>query len=281
MSGIPRRAIEDGAITPKKLASSNVDGSYFYERMNYQPVCTDAASWGSAPPTGADDSYFNVHFRNGIVNGHYIGAATILGPSQYPASPGDATQGVGLDLALDKAVGEGSEYVWDVDGVGGFGEFAYVVGSGPATQIKGTFVLSDVSGVSEFAVGFRKTEAGVAAIDDYTDMAVINVQAGTINVETILNDGATATTDTGLTWADTEEHELKVVLGIADNGAANGAGVARFFVDGVEVGAPFTFDTGDTLIPFIHQIQTADATEVIAMEIEVSQLTDVDDYFVH
>jgi hypothetical protein len=58
-------------------------------------------------------------------------------------------------------------------------------------------------------------------------MAVLNTQAGTINIETILNNAATTTTDTTLAWADTEVHEIEVRVGIDR--------VAKFFVDGVEV----------------------------------------------
>lgn len=273
-SGIPRRAIADGAISPKKLESAVVDGSYFYEACNYQPLITDTT--GAALSAGTDDTEFLVHFKSGPVLGHYIGGATILGP-QF-----NATAGV-LDLALDKANTEGVEYDFDSADAGGVGPFAYTVGTSGALQLKADVTLEDVSELGECAFGFRKVAAAGAVIDDYTDIAVINVQAGTINVETILNDGTTSTTDTGLTWADGATKEVKVILGIADNGAANGAGVARFFIDGVEVGAPFTFDSGDVLIPFIHIIQAVAVagSYVGVSELEVSQLVDVDDHFVH
>jgi hypothetical protein len=81
--------------------------------------------------------------------------------------------------------------------------------------------LSDVDGTDDCAIGWRKAEAYQAAIDSYDEMAAINVIAGAIKIETILNNGTTATTDTTDTIADGEyviariEHDHLVGLSSA------------------------------------------------------------------
>ncbi len=85
------------------------------------------------------------------------------------------------------------------------------------TQIK----VADVSGETDLAVGFRKAEAYKNAIDDYDEMAVVNVISGAIKIETILNNAATITTDTTQVLADTQylkvrmEHKQSVGLASA------------------------------------------------------------------
>lgn len=271
--GIPRVAISDGAIAPNKLHACLRDGSYFFDDCNYQPVLTSTDGTGNPP--GTDTSEFLAHFKRGSLLGHCIGASTVLGPAL-------STTTGNLGLQLDKTNGEGVEYAFDIGDNIGKGPFAHTVGTSAPMVIRLKFTIDDVSELGECAVGFRKKQAFDAAIDNYTDFAVINVQAGTINVETNLNDAGTDTTDSGLTWADGAEHELKVTLGkAAGSGAVSGAGVARFFVDGVEVGAPFTFDSSDVLVPFVHILQSvaASGAAVEATEFEVGKLADIDDFY--
>lgn len=196
-----------------------------------------------------------------ITSGSAVGTAlaqnTIVGPggsvfSYLPLVTSTITAPVsstsGLQAVLDDTSGEGIEFTTSTtDTTAGF-----VAGTN-AGSVKVIASIDVVAGLAEFAVGFRKQAAAVAAIDNYTDFAVLNAQAGTINIETALNNAATTTTDTTTDWADTEVHEFEVRVGIDR--------IAKFFVDGVEVtgvlSADFTFDSGDVLIPFVHALQSA------------------------
>jgi hypothetical protein len=77
-------------------------------------------------------------------------------------------------------------------------------------------------------------------------MAVLNVQSGTINLETILNDGATTTTDTTEDVADGVTVSLR--LEVLSNRTI------RVYVDGNRVLSTnaFVFDDTDVLVPMVH-----------------------------
>lgn len=168
-----------------------------------------------------------------------IGTQTILAP---------VFSSDGYNIGFDQTNGEGVELT---RGITSRSPSAVVVGTDKA-YFEFQVSIEDVSGVGELAVGFRKTQAYQLALDDYTDMAVLNVQGGTINLETILNNGATTTTNTGETVADNETVTLRVEV-YTD-------GTCSYFVDGVRVLASntFTFDSGDVLVPFVHFVNSAD-----------------------
>ena len=114
----------------------------------------------------------------------------------------------------------------------------------PAFYMEMKFEISDVSDTDDCAFGFRKVEASQAAIDDYDEMACLNVIAGDIKIETILNGGGTTTTDTTDNWGDYETHTLKVLV--------SNAGVVTYEIDGAAptTTAAFTFDEDEAVTPF-------------------------------
>lgn len=138
------------------------------------------------------------------------------------------------------------------NGITALSKAAYTVGSFPEDKtifFECTVKIDDISDVTELAVGFRKAEAYQAAVDDYDEMAAFNIGQdadGQIEIHTILNNAATAETDTTETdWADGGEHTLRVEV-------AND-GVCTFKYDGAEptVTATFTFDSGEVIVPFL------------------------------
>ena len=135
--------------------------------------------------------------------------------------------------------------------VGSIGPLEYTVGT-DACSFSVRATIADVTGLGEFAVGFRLKEAYQDGIDDYNDMACLNVQSGNIMIETIDDGGATTSTDTTQNWADTETHTLEVSI--------DATGVVTYRIDDGDptVTAAFTWDDGDTIIPFIHKLSTAD-----------------------
>ena len=101
-------------------------------------------------------------------------------------------------------------------------------------------------------------------IFNYDEMAALNVISGNINIETILNGGATTTTDTTNNWTDTAIHELEVRV--------SAAGVVTYKIDGVDplVTAAFTFDDAEVVVPFFYTLQAADpeAADISLIEFE-------------
>lgn len=136
---------------------------------------------------------------------------------------------------------------------------AFTVGTSGAFYAKCTFSIADVSGTDDCAFGFRKAEAYQAAIDDYDEMACLNVISGDITIETILNGGATSATDTTEDWADGAEHTLEVYV--------SAGGVVTFKIDGDVPGttAAFTFDDDEVVVPFFYFLHDSDLAGAVTL----------------
>lgn len=224
--------VQPGAVDLNKIGPSSI-----YETFNSVPLCV--AKDGAGAATGATGDENLMMFPGLVLEYHILGAGqTIVAPVLLTA---------GLNVGLDQADDEGVEICTGLLAR----NKGFTIG-GPGFYAKMTFSIADVSGTDDCAFGFRKLEAYEANIDDYTDMAVLNVISGAINIETILNDAATDTTDTTDAWADAEEHTLEVVV--------NDRGVVTFLIDGVAptVTAAFTFDDGDYVVPFFYLLNASD-----------------------
>jgi hypothetical protein len=217
-----------GKVTQKMLKDSST-----YETFQVNPITCLSGNAGGAT-SGTDTNVNLMTTGANIFEYSLIGAQTIVAP---------VLAADGLLCSLDLIAGEGVEYT---QGITARSKSAFKIGTDGAFYLKIGLKVADVSGVAECAVGFRKEAAYSATIDGYTDMAVLNLQGGNIKIETILNDGETTTKDTTDTWADAGEHTLEVYVS-AD-------GVVTYKIDGVAptATAAFTFDTTDTVVPFLH-----------------------------
>ena len=168
-------------IRPEYLATRNI-----IETFRVQPVVVQD---DGTVASGVDAENNVMAFERNVFRLHNLGTQTIIVP---------VLEADGLDIGRDKTDTEGSELSL---GILARSPGSYVIGT-DAFYLKATLKLADVSGLAEMAVGFRKAEAERALIDNYLDMAAFNVQNGAINLETILNNAATTTTDTTNTWAD-------------------------------------------------------------------------------
>lgn len=225
-------------------AMKREDSLHFcYDVFDAPPVCFDDAGYGD--PTGSEgDENRMISAMGNYFEYHIIGSGgqTIL----CPAFGAD-----GLDIALDQANGEGMEMTQGIT-ARSRGAFTCRTAKKPFL-FKVELAVEDVSGVAELAVGFRKAEAYQALIDNYDEMACLNMQAGVFNIETILNGGATATTPTTDTaWANEATHSFTVKV--------TPAGVVTFEIDDAAptVTATFTFDDAEVVIPFVHFMHASD-----------------------
>lgn len=232
---------------PGAVKASN-NNRYCIEKFNVQPVC-QVINATTANPSGTADTANIARFEENSFEYVAKGTQTIIGLGSLSTT--------GCSVAGDQTDNDGREVAF-AGGITSRAPRAYTVGRAFFARLK--FSIAVVAGTDDCAFGFRKAEAYQTNLDDYDEMAVLNVISGDIKIETILNAGATSTIDTTENWADTESHELRVDV------AANGA--VTFAVDGAapSTTAAFTFDAGEVVIPFMFFLQ-ANASQTGAMNL--------------
>lgn len=250
MPFVQRGKIYGGSVEADIRASlRRGDYTHFvYEVFDHQPACM--ANVGYGDPTGsAGDELRMITAQGNFFEYHIIGTQSILAPV-FGAD--------GLNIGMDQTSGDGVELG---QGITARSRGAFVIDTAPAFHFKVQASIDDVTGAAEFAVGFRKAEAYQAALDDYDELACLNVLAGDIKIETILNGGTTTTTDTTDNWADGATVTLDVFV--------SGAGVVTYEIDGAAptTVAAFTFDTAEVLIPFLYFKHAADLAEEVNLKL--------------
>ena len=221
--------------------SRNVwDDNYQYENWKSIPI-TAAKAGGATSGTATNILYT----PNLYLEYQPLGTQTILAPVVVSVSEGVSALNIGMDQTDD----DGVELC---AGIINSNNMAFEIGESPAFFLRVRFSIADVSGTDDCAIGFREAEAYQAAIDDYTDMAVLNVISGNITIETILNGAATVSTDTTNNWLDTETHQLAVFV--------SNTGVVTYTIDNAApiVTAAYTFTDGLYVVPFIYFLNSAD-----------------------
>lgn len=254
-TGITSRSIKNGAINPSKLARVGL-GGYAIDPCNYGPTATK--SDGYSPPTGATGDINILHMRDMNVFYHILGAGqTIVAPTP------DSSAG-GLAFALDLAAAEGHQGVLGAMNTN-INPFAVVVGTSPNALVRATLRAGVVANVAELAIGWRKAELQQVNLDDYDELAALNMQAGVINRETILNNAATVTVATGQVATNGVAFSLEARL--------IGRQVLMFVNDRqVPIGAPYSFDVGEVVVPFYFWLQGGGASALNLLDIEVGPL---------
>jgi hypothetical protein len=208
-------------------------------------------------PTGA--AYSATALAQNIMHfgsGHKIAMFPIVGQTTAPAMAA-----AGLDIQCDQVDNDGLELISHVLGLSGR---PFIIGRDAAFYFEVTVNIADASGTDDFHVGFRRAETVNATFDNYLDLAAIGIVGNNnpakIFISTILNNGATAETDTTHTLADGVDIKLRVNV--------SAAGVVTFLRNGAApaVTAAYTFDDGDPVIPFLHMIQHGDLTEAVIVK---------------
>ena len=203
---------------------------------------------GGAPIGSAGDENVLSWAGAGQLEYHILGTQTIV-------APGMTT--VGLDIgSMDQTANDGLELC---PGITSKHDQYFVVGTSPAFYFEAKIKVADVSGTDDLAIGFRKFEAYQANVDDYDEMAALNVIAGDIKIETILNNAATTTTDTTDNLADAGTVSLKVLV--------SSAGVVTYQINDAAptTVAAFTFDNAEVVVPFIFFLQDTDIAGTVEL----------------
>lgn len=216
------------------------DGNYQYENWKQSPVTANLLGGATS------GTLTNVLYTPNIqLEYKPIGTQTILAPSLVSIAEGLSALNIGMTQTDDVGV----EFC---PGILNSNHMAFNIGVSAAFFFRVKFSIADVSGTDDCAIGFRGVQAYQAAIDDYTDMAVLNVISGNITIETILNGAATVSTDTTNNWADTETHQLEVFV--------SNTGVVTYTIDNAApiVTAAYTFTNDLYVVPFFYLLNSAD-----------------------
>ena len=219
---------------------------YTYDDFSGRPLFVDDDGDGAPTGTTGDENIMLSARGNGYEY-HILGTQTIVKPA-YGAS--------GLDIGMDQTDNDGVEIS---QGIIATSRSAFTVGTHDAF-VRVKLNVADVSGTDDCAVGFRKAEAYQANIDDYDEMACLNLISGNLNIETILNNAATTTTDTTDNVADGVDVEMEVRVDID--------GAVTYVIDGAAptTTAAFSFDSGEVIVPFLYFLHASDVAGVVLLK---------------
>lgn len=270
-------------------------GKYYYENFKggQNPLLYSVSATGiptlAVTVPGAGVTY-RMQTPKGFIWDYYGNTDQAVLPFGVAAS--------GLNISGDLVANETVEFV--PGGNAANSDLAFVTGTDTDFFFRARFLLTDASGSDQFGIGFRKQEAFTAATSFlaagdalYTDFflfgfAAAAAAANPLNVSYDLNNGGSSTVAAvNFTWADTKVHDLEVrVVGRSAltfiNGVKTGDAVAFDALGGAitsqaTVASPaFTFDTADTLVPFIFLRHDTDVAETTCIqEVEIGHLVDV------
>ena len=287
--GMPGRDLQIESIPPNKRSLYWKRGRYLYEKFSGQPIMMNGAT-GKALWTAAQGQT-DIVWTSG---GNYIEEFQTTAQTLQPVA--HATKGI--EVALDQVANESVEYV--PGGNRTTSPLAMVLGTDPAFFIKAKFEITDADGMDQFLIGFRKVEAfavptsflttGDGIYTDFCGIGFAKVVASPnpVSVASDLNNGGSTTvSQVSFTWADTLVHtlEMQVVNRIARfliNGVPLGGSVS-LDGDGAAITAQptvrphtFTFDSGDTVVPFIFLRQDTAVTPAYLQELEIGHLESIE-----
>ena len=225
-------------------ATGGIKGKGMFDDFVSHPIAVAKLGAGAATGTAGDENL--LYTGKNYLEYHIVGTQTIVGPKILAT---------GLEISMDEADDDGMEYCPGIIA----NDSSFTVGADGAFSFSCELDIPDVSGTDDCLIGFRKLEAYQADPSDYDEMAAFNIQAGVINIETVINDGETITDTTLTDWADGGNHVLKV--------SVSATGVVTFEYDGVEptVVPTFTFDDAEVVVPFAYMRHAATIAEDTAI----------------
>ena len=206
-----------------------------------------------------------------------------------PAADAGATA-VGYNLQLDGEAVDNGGFEWvPGNGVNANASNKFVVGTNSG-YFDATFWTSDWTDYDCVAIGFRIAgvafETGHAAIlaaasgdPLYTDFVAFGVQsADDIQIATALNDGDRTYTDS--TQVPTDSDNLRLRVDLSSAGVVTYSHVSNAIAGAGTLAAPtttaaYTFDDGDTLIPYMVALKNGTAdVELLVKDIVINRQGD-------
>lgn len=223
------------------------DNQFAFENFVQNPVVSALGGGASSGVTGATNV---MEFTWSDFEYNIKGTQTITAPVIALVSETIS----GLNCEMDQTANDGVEIC---GGILSGSPTAFKVGAATAFYFRARLTLSNPLNTDDCAVGFRKQEAYQANIDDYADMAVLNVIAGNIKIETIKGGAATVTTDTTDDFAASAIMDLEVKV--------DSEGAVTYSINGEEptVTAAYSFTDALFVTPFFFFLHDSTNTNVI------------------
>lgn len=280
-------------VWPYELAPDFKNGKYYFENFKdgHKPFLYTVSATG-IPAVATTDAGQGVTHEMMTHRGYW----QVYNTTDQSILP-FCTAAAGLNISCDLVENEAIELV--PGGNFANSRLAFVVGTDSNFFMRVKYKYTDVSGADQtIFAGFRKQEAfavptSLLTTGDgvYTDFFGIGCSGEDgVDLKTMSdlnNGGSTTVTDTGFNLTDSEPFEVMVwVVG----------GRVKVFINGIELGNPvakdadgtsitsqatltaasFTFDSGDTVVPWIflrHDDEVGNACCI--EEIEIGHLRDI------
>ena len=237
------------------------------------PIVSTLTGAGGADGVMADGELFSMLFPNttgqvcpaqcSVVAAHTVAASGFMVEGTIPATDTNSTV-AGLNLQGDAATADntGLEIVFGGSQFGGYG--ACTIGT-HAMTFDATFHSADYTDQDAVTIGFRKAQefdtshggilAAASGDPGYTDFCAFGVQsADDVQIATALNDGSRTYTDSTDATAANNNHRFKI--SVTSGGVVTYSHIGAAVMDAGTLAAPsstaaFTFDDGDTVVPYL------------------------------
>jgi hypothetical protein len=239
---------------PQKIIVEDFENNY---DANEDPA---ALQVDGTAASGTADEVNVLELHNSRWGYSAMGTQTITVPVMITDAVNSLTAlNIGMDQTADDGVNIWTHY-WPASGS------PFIIGRDAAFYMQVKMSVQDASGSDDLHIGFRRAEVPNGTWDNYLDAATFHINNTTINLETILNNGATTTTDTGDAFADAARtYTFKVLV--------SAAGVVTYQHDVASEGtlaapttvAAFTLDDGDPVIPHIFFLNHTDLAGEVAI----------------
>lgn len=223
------------------------DNQFTFENFCQNPVVSKLGGGASSGTTG-DTNIMEFVYSDFEYN--IKGTQTITAPVIALVSESIS----GLNVEMDLTANDGVEIC---GGILSGNPNAFKIGASKAFYFRARITMSNPFNTDDCAFGFRKQEAYQANIDDYADMAVLNIITGDIKIETIKAGAATVTTDTTDNFTSSSVIDVEV--------AVDADGAVTYLVNGEEptVTAAYSFTDALFVTPFFFFLHDSTNTDVI------------------
>ena len=277
-------SVSSAGILTRRMPAILVDWDYI---SCPTPIVSTLTGAGGADGVMADGELFSMLWPNttgqvcpaqcSVVAAHTVAASGFMVEGTIPATDTNNTV-AGLNLQGDAATADntGLEIVFGGTQFGGYG--ACTIGT-HAMTFDATFHSEDWTDQDAVTIGFRKVEEFetghgailAAASGDalYTDFVAFGVQsADDVQIASRLNDGTSSYTDSTDATAASKNHRFKITVSSA--GVVTYQHIGAAVMDAGTLAAPsstaaFTFDDGDTVVPYLI-IQSTNASSAILVK---------------
>lgn len=235
------------------------DNQFMYENFVQNPAVSKIGGGASSGTTGDTNT---MEFPFSAFEYNIKGTQTITAPVIASVAQGVS----GLNIEMDLTANDGVEIC---SGILNANPNSFKIGASAPFFFRTRLTMSNPINTDDCAIGFRKQEAYQANIDDYADMAVLNVIAGNINIETIKSGAATVTTDTTDNFASNSTIDLQVNV--------DQAGAVEYLINGEEptVTADYSFTDDLFVSPFLFFLHDSTNTDVIDFDIDFVSLNSI------